>query len=103
MTAKTSEQLALVLDAVKLDQLAARARNDEFHDFLSPHAFPELLLVDLLADAANACPDLDKQLRILEIRQRVINGEFDASKEESDDWAKSPEGREAYSLLVRGK
>ena len=32
--------------------------------------------------------------------QRVIAGEFDASKEESDEWARSPEGQETLGLLA---
>jgi hypothetical protein len=30
---------------------------------------------------------------------RVANGEFDATKEESDEWARSPEGQEIAKSL----
>ena len=32
-----------------------------------------------------------------------MNGEFDATKEESDDWAASPDGKAAFSRLVARK
>jgi hypothetical protein len=32
---------------------------------------------------------------------RVIGGEFDATREESDAWAASPEGQETMKLLLR--
>jgi hypothetical protein len=31
--------------------------------------------------------------------RRVAKGEFDATKEESDEWARSPSGQEAAKLL----
>lgn len=103
MTAKTSEILAQALDAVKLEGLAARARQDEFHDFLSPHDFPELTLEQLLRNARDACPDGQRMHRIEAVRQRLLNGDFDASKEESDEWAASAEGQDAFNRLVRGE
>jgi len=41
-------------------------------------------------------------LALLGLRQRVIDGEFDASKAESDAWAASPEGRQAFRDLLGG-
>jgi hypothetical protein len=94
MTAKTSEQLALTLEAHGFTDLARRARNDEFHDYLSNEPLPALDLVrELLSIGTRAA---------LEIRMRVINGEFDASREESDEWAASPEGQEALGALING-
>jgi hypothetical protein len=37
------------------------------------------------------------------LAERVIAGEFDATKEESDQWARSPEGRAAMRALVEGR
>ncbi len=37
------------------------------------------------------------------IRQRHHGGEFDASLEESDEWAASPDGRAAFDQLKEGK
>lgn len=60
-----------------------------YHDFESELAFPEMQLV----------ADLRK-LGLEELAQRVIDGEFDASKEESEAWAKSPDGQAAFAELL---
>jgi hypothetical protein len=95
MTAKTSEKLAVALEAAGLKALAIRARTDEFHDYLSDHVFPELELVGLLLRAGTPAA--------MGLRRRVIDGEFDASREESDEWAASPEGQAAFAELVKGE
>jgi hypothetical protein len=102
MTAKTSQHLADVLRAAGFDDLAVRAEADEFHDFLSPHALPETMLAEILADYA-ATPIPAQRIAAMNIRQRLIDGEFDASDEESDEWAASPEGQETFGKLVRGE
>lgn len=99
MTAKTSETLALALEAIGLTTLAAKARTDEYHDYLSPHALPELMLVTDLMLAAQDADDDASRLQILELRQLAINGHFDASREESEEWAKSPDGIETFTEL----
>lgn len=90
----SSERLACELDRAGFTDLAARARHDEFHDFKSPHAMPEHVLVAelrrLKLPAAEA------------LARRVIDGDFDATVEESEAWAKSPEGREAFRALWEG-
>jgi hypothetical protein len=37
----------------------------------------------------------------LALRVRVINGEYDAGVEESEEWANSEEGQEVFGKLVR--
>lgn len=94
MTAKTSENLAIELELSGFHDLARRARNDEFHDYLSDDPLPALGLVrDLLAIGTR---------QALDIRRRVIDGEFDASREESDEWAASPDGQAALGMLYKG-
>ena len=39
----------------------------------------------------------------LAVRARLIEGEFDAGEDESDEWARSPEGQDAFGRLVSGK
>jgi hypothetical protein len=39
-------------------------------------------------------------LALMGLRQRVIDGEFDASPAESDAWAASPEGRATLAELT---
>jgi hypothetical protein len=99
MTAKTSETLALALEAIGLTTLAAKARTDEYHDYLSPHALPDLMLVTDLLLAAQDCEDGSTKMSILLLRQRAISGDFDASREESDEWARSPDGVETFTEL----
>ncbi len=80
----TSEILADALEAARYLDLAARARRHEFHDFLSPHAMPQHVLVaELKKRGRRARPLID----------HVINGDFDANRKESDEWAASPEGK----------
>jgi hypothetical protein len=44
----------------------------------------------------------DERARIAayNIRQRVIDGEFDATSEEGDEWAQSPDGQETFRKLL---
>jgi hypothetical protein len=84
----TKDKLAAALDEAGLPEMAARARDGYYHDFLSPLDFPELQLDhDLMIAGTSAA---------LAVRERHHNGEFDASIEESDEWAQSPEGRDMF-------
>jgi hypothetical protein len=98
MTAKTSQKLADVLRAAGFEDLAKRAETDEFHDFLSPHALPEMMLdeelVDLIKRGYPAAKD---------IRARHHEGEFDASTAESDEWARSEDGKATFNELLGSK
>ena len=92
MRASDAKLAAALLDAGLID-LAKRAETGEFNEFFGPHATPELILAAELAEIGSA--------QALAMRVRLIEGEFDAGKEESDEWAKSPEGRDAFSRLVK--
>jgi hypothetical protein len=103
VTAKTSQHLADVLRAAGFEALAKRAETDEFHDFLSPHATPEMQLAAELADFVGSAKEEKQRIAAHMIRQRLIDGEFDASSEESDEWAASPAGQDAFDRLAKGK
>lgn len=103
MTAKTSEMLAVACEELGLLQIAHRARKDEFHDYLSPHEMPETYLVHLLYESARIQADPILQDLILKLRARVMNGDFDASLEESDEWAASPEGQAVFRQFFEKK
>ena len=91
----TKDFLARELRAANLHDMADKAAEGFYHDYLSPLATPDLQLeADLRAAGTPAAEAL---------RQRHLNGEFDASDEESDEWAKSPEGQETFAELMRGK
>ena len=81
----TKDKLAQALREADLPEMAARAATGWYNDFLSPLATP---CVQLAADlAAVGTP------KALAVRARHLNGEFDASKAESDAWAASPDGQ----------
>lgn len=75
----TTEKLAIALENAGLHKMAQRAREGYYHDYLSPLATPCLQLAADLTTIGTA--------GALEIRSRHLNGEFDATKEESDAWA----------------
>jgi hypothetical protein len=79
-----------------------RAEAGYYHDYLSPLAMPEMALVNELGSLANH-PSRARGpagLALMGLRQRVIDGEFDASKAESDAWAASPEGQATFAELI---
>lgn len=99
----TKDFLAQELRAAGLGDMSIKAAQGYYHDYLSPLATPELqLLADLKAAASRASGRLQHG-QISDLIRRHLNGEFDASKEESDEWAASPEGQDAYNALLRGQ
>lgn len=103
MTARTSEELAKALDAVGLTELAVLARDDMFHDFLSPYALPEMELEARLRAAVGNAENPDAAQRIEEVRQRLIGGDFDADFAESEEWAQSEDGQDTFNRLIKGE
>lgn len=87
----SSLRLAEALEA-DFPYLAARARRHEFHDFLSPHAVPQTVLIGELGEHR-------KQVSAAKMVERVKRGEFDASKAEADEWAATPEGQAAMQAM----
>ncbi len=87
----TKDILAEALLAAGLFDMSLKARAGYYHDYLSPLDFPDLqLLADLKAAGTP---------QALALAERHLNGEFDATKEESDAWATSPKGRAALAML----
>ncbi|SRR6266567_5188615 len=81
-------------------EMIRRAIDGYYHDYLSPLTFPETqLIADLreLADLPVTPRNSRPLLRALALD--VIDGKYDASKEESDAWAASPEGQETFRQL----
>lgn len=74
--------------AAKYEAFAKRAETGEFDDYADTYACPITQLHSELTAAGFA-----------KFAARVANGEFDATKEESDEWANSRSGREAFSHL----
>ena len=98
----TTAKLAAALSEIPgvPEAMIKRAVDGYYHDYLSPLATPEIQLVKDLRELASrpATPRNSRPL-LRATAQRVIDGEFDASKEEADEWARSPEGQETFRQL----
>lgn len=88
----TKDILAAELDKAGLQEMAAKAATGWYHDYLSPLATPCLQLAEDLAAAGTPAA--------LALRARHLNGEFDATTEESDEWTASPDGQAAFDQLI---
>jgi hypothetical protein len=88
----TKDKLAAALTKAGLQDMAIKAAAGYYHDYLSPLDTPSLQLdADLVKAGTPAA---------LAVRARHHNGEFDASREESEEWARSSEGRETFAALT---
>jgi len=74
--------------ADKYEALAKRAETGEFDDYSDVHVCGPTQLYGELTAAG-----------FTKFAARVANGEFDATKEESDEWARSQSGQEAAKSL----
>lgn len=102
MTARTSQHLADVLRAAGFDALAVRAEADEFHEFLSDHhGMPLSVLNNALVDLMQTAPVQRQRVAAAMIRERMIDGEFDADDAESEAWAESDAGQAMFRELGR--
>jgi hypothetical protein len=69
-------------------KLADRAAAGEFTDYADTHTCP-------ITELHRLC----RQFGLHAIADRVANGDFDATTEESDEWAKSASGQDAAKQL----
>lgn len=76
------------VNAAKYEAFAARAETGEFDDYADTYVCPVTQLHNELRAAG-----FDK------FADRVASGEFDATKAESDEWARSPSGQDAAKHL----
>ena len=74
--------------AAKYEAFAKRAETGEFDDYGEMYACPITQLYGELTEAG-----------FKKFVGRVANGEFDATKEESDEWARSASGQAAAKEL----
>lgn len=75
-------------NAAKYEAFAKRAETGEFDDYADTYVCPITQLYTELTAAG-----------FTKFAARVANGEFDATKEESDEWARSPSGQEVAKDL----
>lgn len=95
---KTRDKLAVELrkiaaisspnNSVKYEAFAQRAETGEFDDYADTYVCPITQLYSELMAAGFTL-----------FAARVATGEFDATKEESDEWARSPSGQAAAKGL----
>ena len=84
-----TERLAIALEALDDERLAGmidRARRGHYDDYKSTLVQPLIVLVKELHDFG-----------LHGMVQRVIDGEFDSTQEESEAWINSPEGQKILS------
>lgn len=85
-TKATADRLAAAIREVATEtrhhRLAGRAATGEFGDYADTHVCP-------ITELNRLC----RQFGLHALADRVADGEFDASKEESDEWARSPSGQ----------
>ena len=88
-------KLARALRLAGLEGMAVQAEQGYYHDFLSQLTFPcHQLLEDLRVAERNG------NLAATALIARHLNGDFDATPEESEEWANSRDGQEAMSGLT---
>lgn len=81
-------EIASPENAAKYEAFAVRALTGEFDDYADTYVCPiTQLYTELLAAG------------FTKFAGRVANGEFDATAEESDEWARSPSGQNAAKQL----
>lgn len=89
---RTREKLAAAIRELatepRHEKLAMRADAGEFDDYADTHVCPITELVRVA-----------RQFGLHRIAARAANGEFDATKEESEEWARSPAGQEVAKQL----
>lgn len=95
---KTKDRLAAALRAASIkinpaevaffEALAKRAETGEFDDYGTAHVCGPTALHSILCAHGQH-----------KFAARVAAGEFDATDEESDEWANGPEGREAMKAF----
>src|SRR5262245_4467060 len=75
-------------NAARYEAFAKRAETGEFDDYAETYDCPITQLYNELS-----------RVGFTKFAARVANGEFDATKEESDEWARSPAGQEIAKEL----
>lgn len=81
-------EIAGTTNAAKYEAFAKRAETGEFDDYADTYVCPITQLYSELTAAG-----------LTKFAARVAAGEFDATKEESDEWMRSPSGQEAARQL----
>lgn len=102
--------LGRILDWLQLPDMARRAREGHFDDFFAPADVADGMEIlrlhrELRAHARTMqlSGQRERLRRTLAVADAVKDGEFDATKEESDRWAASKDGQDTMRALMEGK
>lgn len=82
----SKDRLADALYKIGLLEMGNKAKAGHYDDYESDIAFPKIQLVHDLSKI--------KTHESEKLIQRVVDGEFDGTKEETDKWMESEEGQE---------
>jgi hypothetical protein len=88
----TKDALASALGDAGLPLMATRAAEGYYHDYLSPLIMPEKKLCEELTTVGTPAA--------LALCERVKQGDYEASEEEEEAWASSPDGLAAMQALA---
>jgi hypothetical protein len=88
----TKDILASALRDAGLPLIAIKAAEGYYHDYLSPLPMPEKTLCEELTNVGTPAA--------LALCERVRQGDYDASEEEEEAWASSPEGVAAMQAFA---
>jgi hypothetical protein len=95
----SDHKLYEALRAADLPDLAERAKAGEWNDFFGRHDAPQH---HLIAQLEKRIPRRQDPETIQGVIQQVIDGEFDGTKAEADEWAASEEGQAIFRELMGG-
>lgn len=89
MNETTKKLVAALRLAGASEAMILKAEAAQYDDYLSDSAFP---IMDLVIDA--------RREGLVRIVTRAIDGDFDATREESDAWAASEDGQATFNELL---
>jgi len=92
--------LSAALEHAGLTTMAKWALENRYNDYFSPLDDPSMALLRDLRECHERAPSPAQKAKIRAVIDRHMNGDFDGSKEESDEWAASPEGQDAFRQLL---
>lgn len=87
----TKDKLAAALREAELEVMATKAEGGWYDDYLSPEPFPLVMLEVDLKEAGTPAA--------LALVKRALNGEFDATPSEAEEWAHSEDGRATFQQM----
>lgn len=102
----TADYLARVLDELGADHVANKARLYHFDDYFCPPSVDDGANIHRLIDAVldwSRSATRDQRERAKAVMAAAKDGEFDGTKAESEQWARSPDGRAMFRDLIEGR